>query len=670
MQKESPYEIHNGKLGVKIKYLQNDRNPHPESLNLISYKALNDRMKKKSCNEEQLRKPAIGKCSLIAWDSISKHWQSCLTIKFGEPQKEVKKTWFAQSYVFDSAAYDFFRRFRFGAEQRALTIDLIDEYTINASVLNTIKYIKENRQQFRISLGKKTSVDIWKIITGEVNDFRGEVNHTLPPSQEALRKKFAKYEKEGYRSVVSLKLGTSNARKITPEIGDWLLANYCLFNKTGVPSLLRMYKEEMASREWPSLTEAIINDFLNKPENKRVWYLARHGEEKWTNLYGYSMKRRKDNWFPNVYWAIDGSKLDWIHLDVDASDKMSAKIRINPVLDIYSEKILGWSYSTTEDHTDHFKAVKMAFKTANCRPYLFTYDNQSGHKSRRMQELYANIVAKSGGTHYSHKAYRHSSPVEGIFSRFQKDVLNQRWYSDKQSITARTADSRPNMDMIKANKHLLKTKEALLKDFEVCVQIWNSMPHPKFKDQTRDEVYQHAMPMREEVDFLDQTALFWIDETKPITYNRGGLKMNLAGSDYEFEVLDANGNIDLDFRRRNTGLKFIVRYDPEYLDQTVQLFSLLEDGSMVFVANANKKRDHETVPILMKEGDKEQWAKDFSTVAEELSQTEKMVRDLIAKTGISPARMIEDQELQIKMGGRLPKKDRNKLESESAFARL
>jgi hypothetical protein len=226
------------------------------------------------------------------------------------------------------------------------------------------------------------------------------------------------------------------------------------------------------------------------------------------------------------------------------------------------------------------------------------------------------------------------------------------------------------MDMIKANKHLLKTKEALLKDFEVCVEIWNTMPHPKIKGQTREEVYRHPMPMREEVDFLDQTSMFWIDETIPITYNRGGLKMNLAGQDYEFEVLDADGNIDLEFRRKNIGLKFIVRYDPEYLDQTVQLFRLLEDGTKEFVANADKKRDHETVPILMQDGDKELWAKDFSTVATEMAQTQKAYLDLIAKTGITPERMIEDQELQIKMGGRLPKKERNILESQTSFARL
>jgi hypothetical protein len=668
MQKESPYEIHNGRIGVKIKYLQNDRNPHADSLNLISYDALNKRMKKNSSNETQLRKPAIGKCSLIEWDSISKHWQSCLILKFGEPQREVKKSWFAQSYAFDSVAYDFYKLFRFGNERRALTIDLIDEYTVNASVLNTVKYIKENRQHLRKSL--KRSGDVWHIITQEVNDFRDHVNHTLPPSQEALRKKFAKYEKEGYRSVVSLKLGTSNARKITADISDFLLANYCLPIKMGVPSLLKIYKEVKDSKGWPSLTEAIINNWLQTPEIKRVWVLARHGKEEWTKIYGYTMKRNKDNWFPNVYWAIDGSKLDWIHFDENSTIKMGAKLKINPILDVYSEKIIGWSYSETEDHTDHFKAVKMAFKNANCRPYLFTYDNQSGHKARRMQELYSDIVAKNGGTHYPHKAYQHSSPVEGIFSRFQQQVLNQRWFSDKQSITTRKADSRPNMDFIKEHKHLLKSKEALLKDFESCVEIWNSMPHPKFKDQTRNEVYQHEMPMREEVDFLDQITMFWIDESQPITYQRAGIKITVAGKDYEFEVLDSDGNIDTEFRRKNIGLKFIVRYDPEYLDQTVQLYKEVEGGSKVFVATADKKRAHETVPVLMGEGDKVHWLEDFKTSITELERDERAYRDIMARTGITPEKMIDDQELQIKMGGRLPKKERNIVESQTAFARL
>jgi hypothetical protein len=226
------------------------------------------------------------------------------------------------------------------------------------------------------------------------------------------------------------------------------------------------------------------------------------------------------------------------------------------------------------------------------------------------------------------------------------------------------------MDFIKEHKHLLKSKEALLKDFESCVEIWNSMPHPKFKDQTRNEVYQHEMPMREEVDFLDQITMFWIDESQPITYQRAGIKITVAGKDYEFEVLDSDGNIDTEFRRKNIGLKFIVRYDPEYLDQTVQLYKEVEGGSKVFVATADKKRAHETVPVLMGEGDKVHWLEDFKTSITELERDERAYRDIMARTGITPEKMIDDQELQIKMGGRLPKKERNIVESQTAFARL
>ena len=155
MEKVSPYENHNGKIGVKIKFLISDRDPNPNSLCLISHKALSKRINKDTCKESQLRKPAIGFESLIAFDSLSIKWQSALIISFGEPKTETKKSWFAKSYALDPKAHQFYKGYTFGEDLRCLSDEIISEYTINASVLNTVKYVKENRQHFRKSLSGK-----------------------------------------------------------------------------------------------------------------------------------------------------------------------------------------------------------------------------------------------------------------------------------------------------------------------------------------------------------------------------------------------------------------------------------------------------------------------------------------------------------------------------------
>ena len=54
--------------------------------------------------------------------------------------------------------------------------------------------------------------------------------------------------------------------------------------------------------------------------------------------------------------------------------------------------------------------------------------------------------------------------------------------------------------------------------------------------------------------------------------------MNLKGIDYQYEVYNQDKTIDIEFRRKNVGKKFIVRYDPEHMDVYVQLYEVLADG--------------------------------------------------------------------------------------------
>jgi hypothetical protein len=677
-EKITPYEIHHGKLGVKIKFLQSDREPHPESLCLISYKAINQRMASHTSPEKQLRRACKDLTALIEWDSINRHWQSCLILKFGEPKKIAQKQLFEKYYVIDVAANRFYRGYIFGEERRKLSEELIDEYTMNASVLNALKIIKEQSRTIRKNLGEQTIGNIWPMVTQEINEFRAIVPHTLPPSQEALRKKYAHYEKVGYKSLISLKLGTSNACKIargSGKNGDWLLAMYCLPTAMPMPKILEEYNLIREAKGWQAVTEQAVNNFLHEPAQKRIWMYKRHGLEEWKNEFGHTLSRDRSRWFPNVYWSIDGTKLDLIYLDTIIDKKTGkertdivANSKINIVFDIYSEKILGWSLSETENMSDHFTAVKMAFNTAGCRPFLFTYDNQSGHKSKVMQDLYTNMVAINGGTHYPHQAYRHSSPVEGILNRLQKQHISTLWYSDKQSIKVRNADNRPNMDFIMANKHLLKTKAEVLKIWETIVYMWNNAEHPKFKNETRNAVYQHEMKLKEEIDYLDQSSLFWVNQTQPITYFSHGIKMKLHERIYEFEVYDSEGLPDSDFRANNITKKFIIKYDPEYLDQFVKLYQETDNG-LVFVATAEKKKQFEVVPALMHEGEKALAIKHIETDKREIAAIEEIVKKLVASTGVSTEKLIEDQDLLIKYGGKLPKNQRNELEKVS-YARL
>lgn len=628
-------------------------------LTIFNYKA-----KKKRGQIKSLTTGGNGRTALVEWDSLPLQTRERIIEEVGyDPANKTKDKTFKDYIVYDQEAFDFYSTYT-KSNGENLSQKQIESWTSRASIFNGVQTLLKERESKRSAFGKSQAT-LWKNIAKAIADLSDD-SHKLPKNHRRLKQAFDKYNAEGYIGLVHGGIENDNSQKIKGEIADWLLAQYCLPNKMVIPVIMQKYTLVAEKEGWPTLSEQAVWLWLEKPEIKRKWVLARDGKEEYMRQFGHFIKRKKAEWFPNAYWAIDGSKLDWVHY-WDNVQKMAAQLKIDIVIDIFSEKIIGWSYSDTENQQDHFKAIKMAVNNAGAKPYLFTYDHQSGHKTETMQELYDKVVASKGGVHYPHRAKKHNSPVEDIFRRLQQQVVNQFWWSDKQSPTVRTQNNKPNIEFIQENKHLLKSKEELLKAWEVCVKLWNEAKHPKHQELTRSEVFEMDAPMREEVNLMDMVDMFWITKPKPITYKRGGIELKFKQgktiNTFEYEVLNNSGLIDIRFRERHVGNKFIVKYDPEFLNDFIQLFAKDASGNLTFVANAQPKREHEVVPVLMKEGDKEAWRKDYDVTDLELQRDLKAIEELRKRTGITPEKMIEEQELMIKLGGDLPKEERTDLES-------
>ncbi|MGB1295768.1 MAG: hypothetical protein ACPG6V_09825, partial [Flavobacteriales bacterium] len=644
---------------TELDQLKTEYKTHPATF--LSKENFNSKRRRNQLR--QLTKGGNGRVALVAWDSLCESLQNRIIAFVGyDPKEETQERTFMESIGFDDQAQAFYSNPK-NTKGVRLKQKQLDKYMAQANVLNAIAALIAERTKKQMAFGKGLTT-LWKNIAKVVKELPADkFPHALPKNHRRLKEKFTEYKNEGYYILLHAGLRNDNSQKIKGDIADWWLAMYSLPNKMKISRIMKTYNETRIKNDWCELSESAVQKYLDQPEVKRLWTLKRHGKEAWMNEFQHHVKRKKDSWFPNAYWAIDGTKLDWMHFEENASG-MAARLKIDPVFDMYSEKLIGWSYSESENMTDHFKAIKMAVKSTNRRPYLFTYDNQSGHKSATMQELYDNVVAKVGGTHYPNKARAHNSPVEGIFKRFQQEVLNDFWWSDKQSPTVRTLDNKPNMEFLLENKKLLPTKEKLLKAWEVAVELWNSSKHPKYKGMSRSEVYAKETPVFEEVTLLDQVEMFWIKKSRPITYKKGGLLFSLDGVDYEFEVYTSDNKVDLHFRERNIGSKFYVKYDPNHLTDFVRLYTKDANDDLVFVSNAQPKREHESIPVLMQEGDKANWKQDYDVRNLEYDRDNHKIEQIQRKTGITPEHLIADQEMFVKMGGKLPKKIRTEAEKQ------
>lgn len=615
-----------------------------------------------------LRTGGNGRTALIDFNTIPKRFRDAIINRYGDPFKKNVTEFITSQLKPDTSAFDYFSTFKL-PDGRNLPEPTQREYFINAQILNLCEETVNKQKNRQRVFGKSRITDTWKQLAAAITELDPHLYpHTLPSNPRSLARRCKKYMSDGYASLVHKNFGNGHAVKIEGDVADWILATYMLPNKVSIPLLHNTYLKLNKSNGWPSLSESAIALWLDKPEIRRIWKLSRDGKEAWVKEFQHHTKRDRSKWFPNAYWAMDGTKLDWLHQE-DNSIRMAAKLKMNVIIDVFSEKILGWSFSETEDHTDHFKAIKMAFNQSQSKPYYLTYDNQSGHKSSRMQELYSNAVAKEGGTHHPHKAYAKNNPIEQVFNRFQQQCVNQWWFSDGQGIKVRRDDNKPNMDFIMNNRDFLKDRETLESAFKITVDKWNNATHPHFEALTRSEVYDQPAPMSEAFTFLDQVGLFWITNPKQVTYKRGGMIMTVAKQEYEYEVYDEDNKIDSNFRVKYTGAKLSVKYDPEDME-IIRLYIKRPDGKLEYVANAQIKRGHETIPALMQEGQKAAWYEDYETRNTELEAVEKRIASIQAKTGINPEKLIENQNLLIKMGGLIPKDIRNEVESDDFLSRM
>lgn len=642
---EKGYTYHQGVLSIPARLLYED-------WNLMAYKTYLSK-----CDRGELVRSRYGKGkgteALLSYHDLPQEYKNVCIENLGEPDDVIIRDDLSPMIKPDAMAARFFERHR-NPDGKALSEKKKIERITSCMILNALREILENNPN---ATGKKSKTKIWENLSDAVNNLpEKRWKHILPTSAKNLKIRYKRYLKEGYASFIHAGEGNQRTVAIKGEIGDYILAMYSLPIKFTIPEVLARYNEVKEENGWRDISESAIHKFLYKPENERVWTLARHGKEAYDRKYKHTIKRDKRRWFPNCYWAIDGTKLDLAYLNTE-TNKMEAYARIDVIFDVYSEKIIGWSLSETESMTDHFRAVKMAAQVAGVRPYLFTYDKQSGHTSNKMQEIYSEMVARDGGTHYSHRAREHNSPAEGIFRRLQQQCIQKLWNSDGLGITTKTDQSKMNADFIAENIHKLPTREEILKQWEFIVREWNSAKHFDKKHKTRNEVYNEEMLISEPLELSEIMRLMWIEEKKkPITYKAHGITLVVDKQEYIYEVYDRERQIDLEFRRKFVGEKFIVRYDPDAMDGHIQLLKENQFGEKYFVAYAEPKRAFEVVPKLMMEGEKEQGLRDMNIRTAERDRDAQAYKDLVARTGISPERYIAEQELAIKTQGRNPKK--------------
>lgn len=523
-----------------------------------------------------------GTQALYVWSSIPEKYRRRFVATYGDPEEKMREAMTKASIKIDAKAREYYEAYTYmdkDGQERHLTEKMIEEYTINASVLGELEKMATRRQAIRSSLNAPMS-GAWDLILDSSERMRESYGHTLPGTLARLKTRLKAWKADGYQSVVSGKLGNSSALKMT---GDFLKLIVAL-KRSKVPvytdaQLFEKANEIAEERGWkPIRSLSGMKKWLNSPSVEPLWYDAVYGEQAARQRYGRKHKTalptRRD-----TLWYGDGTKLNLYYRDEQGKVRTT---QVYEVIDAMSEVLLGYCISDTEDYEAQYHAYRMAIQKSGHKPYEIVYDNQGGHKKLDSD----GFIGKICRVHRPTQPYNgESKTIESVFGRFQAQVLHKDWRFTGQNVTAKKASSRPNVEFIEANKDSLYTLEELKDAYAAARKEWNEGVHPATGERRIDMYEKSVNEETQEVTLHDMVDMFWVFTKRMATFTDQGLQVTIKGEKRQYEVCSSPGVPDHEWRRKHTYERFIVAYDP-YDFASIRLYTKGTDGSLRFERTA------------------------------------------------------------------------------------
>lgn len=517
--------------------------------------------------------------ALIDYHTLPERFRKKYVAKYGDPEKVIREK--ESMLEINEDARTFFSGHVLPDGSR-LKEKFIDEYTLNASVLDRLVSMENTQRAARNMRNNRTPVS-WEAIMEESDRLRDIHGHTLPKGQARLRDKMRQYRRSGFECLVSGKLSNTNTAKVSEDGLEILLklkrSRFPVYTNA---QILEEYNRIASSRGWKRLrSQATVNGILESPEMKPKWYAAVYGELKAKQLFA----RQHITVFPtcrDALWYGDGTKINLYYKTYRDGKAVMASLQVFEVVDAYSEAFIGHYISEQENFKAMYWAYRMALEFSGHKPYELVYDNQGGTKRTDAIEFLSKVAVCSRPT-APHNAQ--SKTIESIFGRFQSQVLHKHWFFTGGNITAKSDRSRANMEYILANIDKLPTREEVIRIYEEDRRIWNSLPHYKYKE-CHMSLYMSSQNSRaiELTDAL-RDDLFWLSTVRESTFTSRGITITIDGEEMTYDVYGEDRLSDQEWRTKYTNEKFIVKYLPGDLS-VVRLYKKDKNYGLQFVTEA------------------------------------------------------------------------------------
>jgi hypothetical protein len=575
----TPYETYNNKVGVKLSFLVKHEpdpqkrvyEPHEDSLQLISYKAYNQRALRSS--DLRLR-AGLGKGNevLISWSYIEKReqsWKDILCSTFGNPKVEHNPM--EEHFGIDGRATAFYMDYPLKDGSKLTDAEQF-QAVINASAIQAFARLKAARESMHKRMGN-SSRGLWPGLMNDLNGFRevlktkfSGITHTLPTSERRLREDLKGFSQMSYEYYIDGRKRNNSAAKVATTkqaaMLEALLRKNNNYNNEQVAEFYNMAAETLG---WKQIDAGTV---ANKRKELGLWITSgNRGVSEFTHNIAMQNKRSAPS-VSMVYWTVDGWDAELLFQTKEENEKghsvttyhnrLTVVVVLDPVAGV--KYPIGYAIGTHETPALITEALRNA---ANHTAELF------GERYKVLQlqsDRYA--ISKLGSIyegvsqHYTPAAAHNAKAkvIEPYFSYLNKQC--QKYFPNNWSgfgVTSRK-ENQPNADFTNQIRHTLPDEQGCREQIHRLIAM---------EREAKIEEYMMRWEMLPEADKLSMSdmeylMLFGQTHTHTNRLQGEGLTPTLGGDTLVFDTFDAR------FRELRY-MDWAIKYDPADLSKVLVL---------------------------------------------------------------------------------------------------
>lgn len=316
----------------------------------------------------------LGNYALVEVATLPERFKVRIKAKYGDMSSNILRDWFGQHYIIDVKAREFYTRFRF-PDGSALPPEHINEYTINASVIQAVLAVMNDTKVMRQSM--QNSKINWSEMVGAISFYQAEFGHTLPLSPARFQKKVNEFRSAGYESLISKKFKNQNTRKVSYPIERLILSLDSQPTRPYNTTVAEMYNmfvcgeltvfdpetgeifdpENFKDKKGNPLvlSEATIANYLNNPKNKAL--RAKLHDSQWD----FNNEYRPHHLRHSPFFAFSKITMD----DRDLPRKMhnGQRVKAYYVYDVASGCVIGYAYNRLKTADLFLDCIRNMFQT-------------------------------------------------------------------------------------------------------------------------------------------------------------------------------------------------------------------------------------------------------------------------------------------------------------------